>query len=443
MNETRIQSNYAAPISGDIIFVVSPNEKHAVKTYQKAFSKPQPDVVHVAVIVTPIDVLETNFGKHAFTLTPPEWKDARGEGEFYRIMRRTDLPLADKQDKMTEAGTYFLDEKYNISDVFTEKPHRLGFSICSGLAHKILLHAGLISSAEFPANRNILPGELLIGLQEMGWTEIQSNQYFDDRISELVPLSPIAVSEKGRQQRATMRSYEAVFDQIHEMASGANLTRRDLLKTECMMANRSVFDVLASEISTLYQQSVHLQSNAEPVARHWTEEHIADKEWLSRLHRNEKDVAKIIEATAQIVEEMIELAENNDLREPIEGIIKSARNGLDVDASAMQVVLELWTKAELEFALATGIMSWEVPSKEPEIEWLTFLTEPVEASTESTRIKQHLTASFDATWGMAKRLTILLTAAATASEALVGKKKVDVLKDTIKSNFDGIRQGYQ
>ncbi|MEM7530167.1 MAG: hypothetical protein AAF416_21375, partial [Pseudomonadota bacterium] len=119
MHERQLQLQYEHPLSGDIIFVASTRGKHAVKTYQKAFQKPHPDIVHVAAVVTPIDFIETNFRKHAFTMTPNEWRANRRECDTYRILRRTDLSITRKQEAMTEAGAYFLNEEYNIMDVLS------------------------------------------------------------------------------------------------------------------------------------------------------------------------------------------------------------------------------------------------------------------------------------------------------------------------------------
>ena len=128
MTDKSAQEHFKQALAGDIIFVERPISAHPVKGYQKLFGKLRPQVVHVAALVTPSEVLETNFGKRAFTLALPEWMTARprNNDEFFRILRNVNFDLSEKQTKMTAAGSYFLGEKYNIWDVWDENPHGLG-----------------------------------------------------------------------------------------------------------------------------------------------------------------------------------------------------------------------------------------------------------------------------------------------------------------------------
>ena len=114
MDDTQDQARCDFPISGDIIFVVSTNGAHPVMAYQTALSRPRPELVHVATVLTPVDVLEANIGKRtliiptakrAITLPPREWSEARGKNQKYRILRRTDISLQSKQERMIEAGS--------------------------------------------------------------------------------------------------------------------------------------------------------------------------------------------------------------------------------------------------------------------------------------------------------------------------------------------------
>lgn len=439
-------------MSGDVIFVVSAENKHPVKAYQKTFRKPRPEIVHVATVLTPIDVLETNIekrggvfpaGKHAFAISPTVWKEGRESGEEYHILRRTNVSLEQKQSQMTESGAYFLGEKYNIFDVLSSEPHRLGVSICSSLAHKVIERAKLVDSDTLPGRRGILPGELYVGLLQCGWVQIESETYFEDHVSDLVPLSPIAVSERGREQRAIVRSVEPVLDNIQEVARGFGLTKRDLIRTECMMASKSVFAVLAADLPTLYQQQVVVEDREDAHARHWTEEDLAESSWAKRQRKNKTERKETEEAIIELLNELGDLPKMHNLGGSLQTALEQAKKNGAVSASAKESILDNWSKAEFDFALNVGCLSWDLPREEPEVEWSSVIQTRYNPSSQALETQRQLQHSFSALWGVAIRVAHVLIAGRSAVEAIFGNEELKRFQKAISADFSAVRDRYQ
>jgi len=227
---------------------------------------------------------------------------------------------------MTKACAYFLGEKYNILDVLNNDPYRLGYSICSSLAHKVILRAQLIENSDLSTRRNILPGELYSSLVRRGWTRIEasSSTYFDDHKLGLASISPIHAHEQGRRNRIFMRSVEPVLESIHEIAQNTGLTRRDLIRTECMLIGKNIFTVLADQMATLYQQKVILESRDDASASHWTEENVAENEWRQRLRTNSIATVEEMEASMAILDELSDLPKERDTLGALKRVIDEA-----------------------------------------------------------------------------------------------------------------------
>jgi len=336
-----------------------------------------------------------------------------------------------------------MDEKYDFLGIFKDDPHRLGFSICSSLAHKVLLRSQLVDADTLPGSRNLLPGELFVGLERCGWIEVGYDKYFDDHISELIPISPIFVSEQRRKYRAIMRSFLPSLVSIQEMAKNAGVTRRDLLRVECMLTNQHIFVVLAKEMARLFGQRVHIESREGVPAKHWAEENIAVKEWKQRLVQNQIEVREFVEASYEICKEISDIPDNRNVVDPIKEAIEKLNQGVSDAASEFESVLRNWSQAELDFALISGCQSWNLPLEQPKVDWFSVCGEHYTVSSSCAEVQCQLQESFDTLWNETLTVVEYLRGGRATSKALVGESEMEKMLSAISGGLESVRKDYQ
>lgn len=357
-----ILRTYPHAVAGDLVFVSNKAGGLPIETYQRTRGFPHPSKVHVAIVVSPLDMMEAMVGKSAYSMVFPDWITSRAKrftDDVFHVLRSPKASV-ENTGKIIDAALYYLDEKYALRDVardsVRETPVRLGYSICSVLAAKILVRSGAINTEELPLTRQLYPGPMFEILSSLGWYSIDATEiYFRNPVPEM-SQSPMNIRQQAMAGTRMLREQTKIASDIVRILDGhlASVPSEDAIYTIANSGETATFDYLAERIVGVIADYARALREKETGALNWKDQ---------ETHGSE--VSAISKQAIQEAEFVLKLF--NALIERIKGSLHSDQfvNELNAACDALKAsgvvpqeqvksLLKRYLDAEINFYAATG-----------------------------------------------------------------------------------------
>jgi len=364
MPKKSVLSFYPYAVAGDLVFVSNTVKGLPIEAYQRMRQFPHPEKVHVAVVVSPVDMMEAMIRKEAYSVPFPQWRKSRKLNDVFHVLRHPDAKV-ENTGELVDAALYYLEESYAFGDVIRDTikdtPSKLGYSICSGLAVKILNRSGVLDVDELAVTGQVYPGPLYSMLSDLGWYSVQvDDTYFNNRVIDASgSLMNIRISSKISSDRA--HEMGEVAAEITNYMTGVleSVPAKDALHVFSESSETTALEFIAEKIvNIVYDQARALhQLNS------------GEKNWKDKAGHNER-IEKIVQQAE--IEKDIVFKFLNALQEAVRGSLDAERwieQSIGIRAEfihsgvasevRIRALVDMYVKAESEFLRATGFQAAE------------------------------------------------------------------------------------
>lgn len=357
-------SFYPHAVAGDLVFVSNTVKGLPIEAYQRARQFPHPQKVHVAVVVSPVDMMEAMIRKEAYSMPFPLWRESRRDSDVFHVLRHPDAKV-ENTGALMDAGLYYLEEYYAwrdvVRDTLKDTPSKLGYSICSGLAVKILNRSGVLDVEELEVSGQIYPGPLFEMLSNHGWYQVQVDDgYFDNRVID-ASESPMNTRIASKLSSDRVREMGEVANEITNYMTGIlnSVPAKAAFHAFSASGETTTLDFIAEKIVDIVYDHARAFHQLKTGEVNWKDkaEHQDRINKIMAQAEIEKDI--VFKFLSELRQAITESLDENELIEQSTGVRDELlRNGFVSEARAKALV-DIYVKAESEFLRATGIQASE------------------------------------------------------------------------------------
>ena len=352
--------DYPHALAGDLVFTTNKMRSLPIEGYQRLRRFPHPEKAHVACIVSPTDIMEAMLGEESYSLTFAEWLATRPEDEQRFVLRNPNMRHEDA-GKIIDAALFYLDEKYALKDALRDTiqdtPERLGYSICSVTAGKILKRTGLVDQSLIPAGRQIFPGPLYALLLENGWQKlILGPTYFTSDVATSMP-SIVQQRLSTEKSSAMMRKTMAVADDIISTFDGFLdvLPTQDTFFSIAASEAASVLDIISDQILDVVNNHARAWLRIKQGVGNWKDTSTYRQELnvlINTTRKKELLVCKLMSSLLESVEKGFPI---KSIGSSIRAIHDDISDGGTLTSDQLDDVLNLYYQCELNFLAVVGM----------------------------------------------------------------------------------------
>lgn len=348
---------YALP--GDVLFVRRGDERNGVVLYQRRHELPNPHIGHAAIVVSPLEAMEADNDKLAYTIKLANWAEDLHEDDQLLVLRKPESAGIRNLGQVIDAAVYWLDQEYSLADARRNAPISLARSSCSVLVAKILERSELLEPASWSKDKQIYPGELFKLLKEQGWKEVDSgDDYFSNHLG--LPLySPVnshkltyLLRSKVNQMHDNLSPIREIYwDHLIELVESKDIPFLLPIRVSTGFSSLSLIRCLLDDIVGEYQRAETL---VELGAGTWKVQSSHAKNINDILENTESKVASFQRAILRFLGDMKIINKEIDPTNFTKAIINDPSNLTNI-SSNIESSINNYIKGELDFCMTVGM----------------------------------------------------------------------------------------